>query len=105
MLQFDPRPLFTADCLAQVPTLSGPVSQDFTAVFEALPIDVFNGFDLGTEAGARSFLETALRGVGDITDLEGQPLSYDMRLRDQLINTPHVRQALIRGYIEALRGN
>jgi hypothetical protein len=105
VLKFDPRPLFTAPCTAHVPSLVGPSRQEFSAVFEALPIDRFNDFDLGTEQGARDFLEASLRGTGDIADADGKPLAYDVLLRDALINTPHIRQALIRGYVEALRGN
>jgi hypothetical protein len=106
MFKFDPHPLFSADCVCLTPTLEGIVREEFKAVFEAVSIDEFNSYDMADEQGVREFLTATLRGVSDVVDpLTEVPLAYDAVLRDRLINTAHVRQALVRGYIGALRGN
>jgi hypothetical protein len=109
MFKLDPNPLFGAVVKVRTPSNGGAREECFKAEFRALTISEFNQYNLATPEGARDFLVDVIETVADIEDAGGKPLAYSEDLRDQLIDMPHVRGALINSYLkeigEAARGN
>lgn len=98
--RIDPNPRFWTS--VSVPALGqGGDAQDFRACFKALDTDEFGNYDLADPADVRALLEAVLVDVEDVLGTSGTPLPYTTGVRDALIRTPHVRQALVRAYLTA----
>jgi hypothetical protein len=99
MLNIDQKPKFTADIAVALP---GEQPQNFTAKFNVIPINEMAGFEFVKGEDTAAFLRAALDAVYDVVDTAGSPLVLTPHLTHQLINQPHIRQALLRGYFEGL---
>lgn len=108
MFRLDPTPEFWAPVKVRRPG-EGAEVETFRARYVALEIDRFNEFDLASEEGTRRFLGEVLRDIDDVEALDGKPLTLTDEVRQTLVNAPHVRAALVAGYLgafrEALLGN
>lgn len=103
MLDIDFRPTFSRPVTVLIPSGTGTIEQSFSATFEALDIPEFNGFDLGTEAGAKKFLERVFVGAEDVLDKTRDPVAWTIALRDRLIGLPWARKGLVRSYLSGFR--
>jgi hypothetical protein len=108
MFRINPNPTFTRTVKINVPTDinaptdTGSFEETMRARFRVLGIKEFEGFDLGTEPGMRSFLDRAVVKCDELLDLDGNPVEWSDEVRDRLFDLPHVRVALIRTYTESL---
>jgi hypothetical protein len=103
------EPQFTHPVKVQVPIDGGHREEVFKATFRVMDAKKVAEFDLDTEAGTEAFLKAAIVELDDLADEKQQPLTYSDELRDQLIDVPFVRRALISTYVAAVskaaRGN
>lgn len=91
---------FTARCKAFVPVNGGHREEPFKANFRLLDSERVEDFDLTTKVGTDDFLRAVIVDLDEIGDAEGNPMPYSEELRDQIINDPPARLALIRGYFD-----
>lgn len=108
MYRLDPTPEFWAGVKVRRPGESAEI-ETFRAKFVALEIDRFNELDLASEEGAREFLGEALRDIDEVEAMDGSPLRLTEAVRHKMVNSAHIRSALIAAYVgayrEALAGN
>lgn len=100
---------FTARLRAQVPVDGGTREEPFKATFRVLGNERVEDFDLESKSGTDEFLRAVIVELHELADAEGHPLAYSDDVRDQIINIPYARTALIRGYFDNIsrgrRGN
>jgi hypothetical protein len=101
-LKIDKERTFTRTVTVFVPTDGGFEQQTVKATYRVIGVERAASFDQFTEAGARQFLQAVLVQLDDLAGADGQPVSYNDALRDQLIDVPYVRQALTLGYADAV---
>lgn len=98
--RIDPNPRFWAK--VTVPALDKDgVAQDFRACFKALDTAEFSSYDLSDPEDVLALLLATLVDVDEVFGAGGSPLAYTTGLRDTLIRTVMVRQALVRAYLNA----
>jgi hypothetical protein len=96
MFVLDPNPEFWAPVKVRKP---GGGEETFKACFRALTIEEFKSYDLNDPEGSARFLVTTLIGTSDIEGPRKEKLKHSDALRDQLIDLPYVRHALINAYL------
>ena len=105
MFKIVQNPEFSHVVHVQVPVDSGHATQTFTARFRVLTVSQAGAHRLDTAEGTDAYLRDIFVGWGkDLTDSDGAPLDYSDQIRDQLIDQPHVRLALLKTYNAALQG-
>lgn len=98
-------PEFTHEVKVYVPVDDGHQEHTFRARFRVMPpTSAGDVFELGSTREIRSFLQTAVVAIEDVTDEVGKPLKSTPKLIDQLLDMVFVRNALMRTYINAIVG-
>lgn len=100
MFKITTDPKFTHPVTVCVPVDGGYKDQTFPVTFRVVPLD-----QLPKGEGSDAHMETLRKVVvhmGELVDDNDQPVSYSDDLRDQLIQYPYVRLALLKAYIEAM---
>lgn len=98
------RPEFTHTVPVLVPVDGGHEEQSLKVRFRALPDDELGTFDHDTNEGTHAFLRVAIVRIEDVVGTDGKPVPYSDALRDQLLQFPFVRVALLRAYSAAVTG-
>lgn len=104
MFVFDPNPTFTHTVKVKVPVDGGFVDQTFRATFAVVPTEEAKNYDLDDGDGSTAFLRRAVTHMHDLIGLDDQPVTYNDKLRDALLNQSYVRKALARAYFDAISG-
>lgn len=104
MLKIVKNPEFTANVKVQVPAEGGHLDASFTARFKALTISEAEAFDMMSIAGTNDWLRTILIGWEGVVAENGDPVSFSNAVRDELLDVPFIRMALIQTYNAAMMG-
>lgn len=104
MLKITRNPTFTATVKVQIPTDNGHLEASFKARFKALTISEAEAFDMGTLQGTNDWLRTILIGWDGVVDEDGNPAPFDVGVRDQLLDLPWTRMAVMQAYNGAMLG-
>lgn len=98
-------PQFEEDVTVETPNGTGWITQKLRTRFRVLPLDEVTALDQGDgtgKAGIEAILERAVVGFRDLTDESGSTLDGFAEWRGKLLQLPHVRMALLRGYSTAV---
>lgn len=99
------NPKFSHKVKVKRPVDGGYREDSFTGVFQALSISEAAGFDLLTDAGTDAYLKRIFVGWGeDYVGEDKQPVIYSDAERDELLDDPVVRIAILNTYNGALMG-
>lgn len=104
MFKVTSEPQFTHTIKVMVPTDGGHMEQSFKATFRVIPIEDLAAEDDAEDkaAGQLRTLRKVIVSFGDLVGDDDQPLPYSDALRDQLLEVPYVRIALLRTYLSAV---
>ena len=100
MLKIITDPQFTID--VDVAHEGAEAPQTLRTTFRAIPEDEILDHDVSTPDGFKAFLRRVVVKFHDLVDDADQPVPYSDALRDQVLNFIHIRNALNRGYFDAL---
>ena len=89
---------FTHTVPVQVPTSDGHEEQSLKASYRVIGDDKLGAFDMSDTAQMKECLRAILVRLDDVTGADDQPLTYSDEVREQLIDLPFVRLALVKGY-------
>lgn len=95
-------PRFTHDVPVMTPVDGGHTEESLKVTYNFLTTEETAVYDLNSPEGTTRFLRRAIHKLDDLVDQGGQPVAYNDGLRDQLIMMPNVRQALCKGYFDAV---
>lgn len=104
MLKIVKNPEFTSKVKVQVPLEGGPQEQSFTARFRALSVSETEAFNMLTTESVSEWLRRILIGWEGVRDEDGDELPFSDAAREQLIDVPFVRMAVIAAYNAAMLG-
>lgn len=96
--RLNPNPHFWTDVTVTEPD---GAKHTMRACYQALTIDAFNEFNLAQSADTARFLEETLLDWDQVEDEKGKALPFDPAALAMLISIPHVRMALVGGYMRA----
>lgn len=103
MFKIAATPTFRHKVEVLVPVDGGHRREHFRATFRVLPTDEAALHDLGTAEGSTGFLRAILVSMDDLIGADDQPLPYSDQVRDELLQVPFVRAALVRTYLAAIQ--
>jgi hypothetical protein len=98
-------PQFIEDVQVLTPDGDGWETQTLRTRFRVLPLAEVEALDQGDGEGIRgvaAILERAVVEFLNLADEKGNPLDGTGQVRAQLLNWPHIRAALLRGYSAAV---
>lgn len=98
-------PQFEEDVTVETPDGAGWIEQRLRTRFRVLPLDELTALDQGDgtgRAGVEAILERAVIGFSGLVDEKGETLDGFGAWRGKLLQLPHVRIALLRGYAAAV---
>jgi hypothetical protein len=98
-------PQFYEEVTVETPDGTGWTTQKLRTLFRVLPLDEVTALDQGDgtgRVGVEAILERAVLGFRDLVDEKGKPLDGFGDWRGKLLQLPHVRMALLRGYSAAV---
>lgn len=95
--------VFTHEVTVLSPADGGYEKSTIKATYLFLPADEVAKYNMSVAADTTAFLKRTVRHLDDLVDENKNPLPYSDALRDTLINMVDVRQALCRGYFEAVQ--
>ncbi|MGK7664259.1 MULTISPECIES: hypothetical protein [unclassified Marinovum] len=98
------NPTFTATVKISAPTEGGFSDGSFTGRFRALSVSDAEDFNLLTAEGTADYLRTILIGWDGVVGDDGEPVSFNDASRDQLLDIPFVRVAILNTYNSAMMG-
>jgi hypothetical protein len=105
-MKIDAAPHFTVTVSVQLP---GEAAQTFTARYRVMPVSEFSGYDTSEPDQVKALVTRLVVDLGDIEDESGKKLPFTPALLDAVCDQPHLRGALLRGYMkgvsDAARGN
>lgn len=104
MLKIVKNPEFTATVKVQVPAEGGFSDASFTARFKALTVSEAEAFDLVSVTGTNDWLRTILIGWEGVVGEDGEKVSFNHAIRDELLDVPFIRMAVIQSYNAAMLG-
>jgi hypothetical protein len=105
MLKRVAKPVFTHKIKVTRPVEGGFTEESFTGRFRALKISESDAFNLMTREGTDDYLRAIFVGWGeDYVSEGGDPVPYSDVERDELIDDPCVRQAILTTYNAAMLG-
>lgn len=104
MLKIIKNPEFTATVKVQMPVAGGHSDASFTGRFKVLSISDSEAFNMLSTEGTTDYLRAILLGWDGVVDDDGTPISFNDESRDQLIDIPYVRVALLSTYNSAMLG-
>lgn len=104
MLKIVKNPEFTSKVKVQVPVEGGTQEQSFTARFRALSVSEGEVFNMLSTEGNTDFLRAILIGWDGVKDEDGEAISFNDASRDQILDIPFVRVAILQTYNQAVMG-
>ena len=104
MFKIVEKPEFTHDVAISVPVDDGHAEEKLRTRFRVLPDVEADAFDMRAPEGQRQFLEAAVVGFSDLVDDKDKHLDCTPALRERLLDTPYIRQALVLAYVRAVAG-
>jgi hypothetical protein len=96
------NPTFTHTVTAMVPVDGGHKKQTFRVTYSMVEGEEYEAFDLKTREGTFGFMRRVVTHLDDLFDEHGQSLPYSDTLREQVMRLPWARQAIVKGYFDAL---
>jgi hypothetical protein len=93
---------FTHDVKVFTPIDGGSREETLKTTFNYLGVEEVAKFDVQTRDGTTACLKAIVAKFHDLTDEEDKPVAETPKLRDQLLNLQHVRQALATHYFEVV---
>lgn len=88
----------------QVPTDGRHVEQPFTARFKQVDRSRFVDLNNGDAEEETNLLREVLIGWDGIGDENGEPIPFSEQTRDQLLEIPYVRTAIVEAFFEGIAG-
>lgn len=104
MFKLVKNPEFSHAVKVSIPVDGGYSTQTFTARFRALTVSEAQGHDTMTLEGTNAYLRDVLVGLDGLVDDAGEAISYNDAVRDQVIDLPFCRIALLETYNAAMMG-
>lgn len=104
MFKLSAEPTFRHKVRARVPVNGGHQDETFEVTYRALTIEQMSKYDLTEASDVSEFLRAAIAELHDIADAQGNPLEYSDEVRDQVLNLPWARAAIVAGYFEGVAG-
>lgn len=105
MMKKTKNPTFAHKVKVKRPVDGGYREETFTGLFAAMSISEAAGFDLMTDAGTDAYLKRIFVGWGDdYVSEDNEPIPYSDEERDELIDDPVIRIAILNTYNGALMG-
>lgn len=104
MLKVVKNPEFTATVKVLVPAEGGHSDASFTARFKALTVSQAEAFNMMSVDGTNDWLRTILIGWEGVVDDDGEPVTFNNQVRDELLDVPFIRMAVIQSYNAAMMG-
>lgn len=104
MLKIVKNPVFTAPVKVTVPVEGGVRESTFTGRFRAVSVSEAESFNLMSSEGTSDYLRAILVGWDGIVDDDGQPISFSDETRNDLIDIPFIRTAILTTYNTAMLG-
>lgn len=98
------KPEFTHSVKVSVPVAGGHDTQTFTARFRALSVSEADAHNTLTVEGTNEYLRDIFVGWEGVVDDQGVELPFNDANRDQMIDVPFVRIALLETYNAAMMG-
>jgi hypothetical protein len=102
MFKLAESPQFTHVITVQHPVDGGFDTSTLRVTYRVLGESRFADVNLDERVSSTEFLREVLVGFDDVQDANGQPLPFNDRTRDALIDVPFMRVALAKGYFEAV---
>lgn len=101
-------PTFSRNVPVPVPSGDDFKEESLKATFCVRPDDEVS-FDANSPEDIKRFLREIIVCLDDLADDKGKPVAYSPEIRDQLLQLPYVRIALLRAYtgaqVKAVTGN
>lgn len=98
------NPEFTHTVKVQTPVNGGHETQTFQARFRVIGITDSDQHNTLTAEGTKVYLREIFVGWDGVTDDQGEPVLFNDQTRDQMIDVPFVRVALLETYNSAMMG-
>jgi hypothetical protein len=94
--------VFSREVTALAPVDGGHVEEKFKAWFRVLDGKEIASYDHGTVRGVMEFLQRAIVKLDGVDGPDDKPAPYSDELRDQVIQLPYARLALVRAYFNGV---
>lgn len=105
MLKIVKNPEFTATVKVSVPAAGGFTDGSFTARFRALTVTEAEAFNLASTTGTTDYLRRIFIGWDSgVVDEDGAPMPFSDETRDELLDIPFIRMAVLSAYNGAMAG-
>lgn len=101
MFKLEKNPTFTHVVKVQMPVDGGHTTQDFKATFKLLSAEEMARFNTATPSGMADFMREVVTDLSDIVAEDGEAIPYSDDLRDQVISSVPVLNALFNTYVMA----
>lgn len=95
---------FTWPVKVQVPTDGRHQEQQFTARFKVVERSRFEDISSGDATAETALLREVLLGWEGVADESGEALPFSEQVRDQLLEIPYVRTAVVEAFFEGIAG-
>lgn len=89
---------FTHRVPVMVPMGEGYDEQSLKVTYQVIGDDRLATFNTSDTEQMKAMLRVIVFAMDDVADADGQPMTYSDELREQLIDLPYVRMALVKGY-------
>jgi hypothetical protein len=96
------EPTFTHSVDVMVPSDGGYRKETLKATYKVIAASSVANHDLSSPEGTLAFLQQAVVKLDDIADEAGAPITYSDAVRDQVLDLPYARRALMEGYLAAV---
>lgn len=88
-------------------TVMTPSGNDFAketlkVTYNYLSTEETKGFDLKSVDGSTAFLRRVVASLDDLSDADGNPLTFNEAVRDVVLAMPNARHAITEGYFIAI---
>jgi hypothetical protein len=103
MFVIDAAPTFTRTVDVKVPKGEGFETQSFQATFRVIE-ETEAETTIGDTEPVKDMLRARIVSMDDLADANGKKVPYSETVREQVLNLPYVRLALIAVYNRALFG-
>ena len=102
MFKIAANPEFSHTVPILVPTDGGHREESLRARFRVIGSEALDSFQLTSTGEVLTFLREVLVSLDDLADAAGNPVPYNDEVRDQVLQLPYVRLALVRSYMSAI---
>lgn len=102
MFKIVSNPTFTHTVTVMTPSDGGYEREELKVTYNLLDTVEMAKYDMRNAADTDAFLKAGVRSLDDLVDDKGNALPPSDALRDQVLRLPHVRHAVVQGYVTAV---